>query len=597
MIKQLDLINFGGHTARYIFGARKHLIKGKNEAGKSSISKAIAFGMMGVDTDGGKNPDHLVSIGFETMEVSLTTNKGTTFKRTKKLGATSKLKLIREGIPATDLNQTDLMNQVGLSLDLFMSCWLTGYFMKLPAASRLKVLGEIANINRKDLLQSLLPDGYAIPAQIKLINPKIDADAIAGLRRQEQNKRTAAEATLNTLVANQDASLGMTEEEYNRGLALLAEVTATIEQHDLYQRQAVAYNNEVEKRKDVEKRAKELISNVKKAQEELASLSERVEPIKQELEFVQKQKEDFRAQAANIEKDRAKIEISIPTKHSVSAGFCSTCQQPVNETHVAAINGAYEKAVNEYNEHSRKVADHNKKVDQSLEPLRQGYKDADARSTELTRELYQIEADQKALTGALDRLKVDFDKSTPKEMKPLTPPTPPDGDIVSLKNERDNLAAGTRAYQQILAKQGQDAKQIESLKESIHHLDNVIVRYSALEKTLLSLPEIETQKTLEKVLIPGVNLSLVESELIVKDSKGIDYRSLSDGRKMKIDILLATAIRRAAPTREDGSPRAPQLLFVDNADLMDSQLEIPDDVQVLIAHVDNSVDGVQVVEL
>ena len=133
--------------------------------------------------------------------------------------------------------------------------------------------------------------------------------------------------------------------------------------------------------------------------------------------------------------------------------------------------------------------------------------------------------------------------------------------------------------------------QMESLKQSANQLEHNIIRYSTLEKILLSLPEIETQKTLENVMIPGVNLSLVDGDLIVQDDKGVDYRSLSDGRKMKVDIALATAIRKAS------GPTAPQLLFVDNADLMDSQLSIPDDVQVLIAHVDNTVEGVQIVEL
>ena len=176
-------------------------------------------------------------------------------------------------------------------------------------------------------------------------------------------------------------------------------------------------------------------------------------------------------------------------------------------------------------------------------------------------------------------------------MQKITPPVPPQGNLAQLKAERDNLAGETRAYQQILARQTQDAIQIASLRESINSLDNAIVRYSALEKTLLDLPGLETQKTLEKVSIDGVNLDLVEGEFIVTDAKGVDYRSLSDGRKLKVDIALATAIRRSA------GPSAPQLLFVDNADLMDSELSLPDDVQVLIAHVDGNVDGVQVVEL
>ena len=416
MIKQLEFINFGGHTARYTFGPKKNLIKGKNEAGKSSIAKAIAFNMMGVDTEGSKNPDHLISVGSDSTEVSLTTAKAT-IKRTKKRGGVSNIKLLREGIPAISMNQTELMGQINLSLDVFMSSWLAGYFMKLKADARLKVLGEIANLNRKELLLSLLPEGYQVPAQVKLINPKIDADAVAGIRRQEQNKKAAADATLSTLVANQNNSRGMTEQEYNDKLSLLAEVTSTIELHDLYQRQAVAYGNEVEKRKENEKRAKELIGNVKDAQASLEILNKSLPGIEQALDFAQKQKNDLKQKASVIEGRRKKIEMAVPTKHGVEAGFCATCQQPVNETHVAAIKGAYDKLVNEYNAHSRSVADFNKILDQELHPLREGYKSADAEEVALTQRLYQEKADHKSTSDALNKLKDTFDKATRKRCK------------------------------------------------------------------------------------------------------------------------------------------------------------------------------------
>ena len=143
MITEINYRNFRGHNENFKFGSGRNIIRGPNEAGKSTIKEAIAFAWMSTDSQGTKNPDHLITVGQDIMDVQLKTARAA-FWRKKKRGSTSEVKLQREGIPDVKLSQSDLMTQIGVSHDVFMSSWLVGHFMALKSDTKLKVLGEIA---------------------------------------------------------------------------------------------------------------------------------------------------------------------------------------------------------------------------------------------------------------------------------------------------------------------------------------------------------------------------------------------------------------------------------------------------------------------
>ena len=63
-----------------------------------------------------------------------------------------------------------------------------------------------------------------------------------------------------------------------------------------------------------------------------------------------------------------------------------------------------------------------------------------------------------------------------------------------------------------------------------------------VEAALLKLPELETEATLKKVSVPGILMSLQDGELIVTNEEGVDYRCLSDGKRMKVDTAICLAI-------------------------------------------------------
>jgi chromosome segregation ATPase len=589
MIKQLQFTRFRGHEGMYAFGPGRNFIKGPNESGKSTIKEAIAFAWMGTDSAGTKNPDHLVTVNEAVTEVRLTTPKSTIARR-KKRGATAEIKIIREGIPDVKITQTDLMNQLSISHEVFMSSWSVGYFMNLKPEARLKVLGEIARIDRRALLASILDLGQ-LPAQVKFVNPKIDADVVAGLRRSEQNKKQAQEAVLKTLQAQIRefaAEVSVLDEESVRSrIALLDE---HLQEHMMYNQQLPRWKAENDKRsrvsEDVAKKQSEveslqakIVDNTKK----VAALTDLGLEVKTKAEELQKKRDSLVSQ-------RRELELGLPMKPAASAGECPTCGTLVSEDHVDQLMRPYLEAVDRYNKHAREVADHNKKIDEQVHDLLKQIDKALAKKNEVQNEIASLFAFRKTYDEGLSEAQriVTQLKSYPTELLP--PPKAPEGEHAELLQERDRLKNELHAYNLFKTRKANLDADIKKTEQSIHTYAAQVHTYAAYEEALLKLPELETEATLQKVAIPGVLMSLSDGELVVTDKDGVDYRCLSDGRRMKIDVALCLAIKKA-------EPRCPDWLFVDNADLMDEDVYVPDGIQVFIAQVDPTAKEVQVVSL
>ena len=132
MIKLISVKNFRGHTRTFEFGASLNELIGPNESGKSTVNEAISFVLFGYDSNGTKNPDHLITIGQDHVEAAITTDKAT-FTRKKKRGSTSKIVLSRTGAPDTELkNMDDVVRLFGAEFDTFASAYNAGYFLRLP---------------------------------------------------------------------------------------------------------------------------------------------------------------------------------------------------------------------------------------------------------------------------------------------------------------------------------------------------------------------------------------------------------------------------------------------------------------------------------
>ena len=590
MIKELRFARFRGHDAKYTFGPNLNIIKGPNEAGKSTIKEAIAFVWMGTDSDGTKNPDHLITVGQTAAQVAITTGRAT-FVRDKKVGATSSITRRIDGIPDVKLNQTELMAQVGISQEVFMSSWAVGYFMKLKSDAKLKVLGEIAKIDRRTLLSTIVDINH-VPAQVKFINPKIDADAVAGLRRAEQNKRQALESQVQSLQA-QLATIPTEAKQLDpkdHEMKIVLHETV-LQDHSLYRQNITKWKAENDKRSTAATRLAELKTEIAKLDESVKQKKVEFASLTDTRASLELKRQDLISKGDELKGKIRQIELSLPKKPSAQQGVCPCCGQQVHADHIDSLMRDYESDVSKYNEHSREVASHNEKINLSLQDLSKSLDVVVADLRTVGTKITETETLGKQMSQSLRRHEESLEhfRAIPTDLLPT--PAIPEGDEQKALAERDRLKAELHAYKMFETQKVQLDQQLAQAFEGIKKHLEAATTYAAVEAALLKLPELETQATLEKVNISGVHMSLVDGDLIVKNADGVDYRCLSDGRRMKTDIALCVAIKRAI------GANAPDWIFVDNADLMDEEVSLPEGVQVLVAKVDPTLTEVTVVSL
>lgn len=585
MIKKLSLSNFRGHTRVLEFGPGLNIIKGKNESGKSTIKEAFAFVMQGTDSSGTKNPDHLITVGEDVATVSLQTAKATITRR-KKRGTTSATKLERDGIPAVSMSQTDMQNQIKLSHEVFMSCWNVGYFMELSQAQKMKVLGEIANLDRKELLRGILPENYAVPSWVTLLNPKIDANKAADLRRQSQNKRIADEATLAQMRAQLETYSGSATVDVSSYQQKINSLEAQYQAFSEYEKDVIKYNNTRQRNAETVSRYSSVSAGQAQKEESLSKLMEETSGVAERVALNSTRAQEIVAAGKALRANLKQLPSQAPAKPKISDNACPTCGSVMDVSHKQKLMAEYESAVLAFNKIERATADHNKPIEQDLDNYETEYREVQERLSSLQAMLYS----KKEMVAKL-QLEVEAGKkllatySAPVE--PLAP-TKPDGDQQAILKELTEMKSAVHSARM-------HAEQREKLSVQINNLEQSVVRHTSdidaladLERALQALPELETAKTLEVITVHGVKLALLDGELVVTDEKGVDYRSLSDGRRMKIDLAFCGSIRRQA------GPYAPGMIFLDNADLID-RLELPQGVQILVAKVDPNADEVVVI--
>lgn len=587
MIKQLNLVNFRGHTRELMFCPGHNLLSGPNESGKSTVKEGIAFAWYGTDSSGSKSPDHLITEGQEVMEVALVTEHVTLVRR-KRRGQTSTIKLTRHGYPPVTMTQTDLQNLLKISLDAFMCCWNVGYFMSLTPQSQVAVLGELARLDRRALLLSMLPEGTQVPAKVKLVNPKIDADALASERRQVQNVRASDEGALKQVqaqLAELKAAEPVDRESYE---VALNKINAELESHDFYRKALVQYNKE-RSSWDLD------VARVPDLKKELATLAPaydmKTDPRLQEVSDLYTQVKEMRAE---VEVLRAKLKPMHPPpskpKGLESGGTCTHCGQEITEAHAAKVMAAYEAELMQYN---RAAREHQDQEDAVRGMIRSLSDDAEAkiRLAVSAETAMHAQRDQAAkASGRRQVIEAEL-KRVAARVEPKAPQRPA-GDEEALRKEQLELnTALMLARKQSTQVEGLLAQ--EKLLQANLELHAAKIRgYQAIEKALLDLPGVETRKLLESLTVDGVTVNLMEGKIVVLGANQVPYPSLSSGRKMKVDLSFCRSLREAA------DKKAPSWIFLDNADLMDQWRELlPTGVQVFTAKVDGSKKDLTVIHL
>jgi DNA repair exonuclease SbcCD ATPase subunit len=580
MIRRLVLRNFRGHTRNLEFGPRLNVVKGRNEAGKTTIKEAIAFAWFGTDSYG-KNPDHLISVGENITEVIIETAV-VTLTRTKKRGKTAVIKMQQHGFPSVDLNQTELSAKLKLSIEAFMSCWNSGYFMTLPAAKQMAVLGEFAKIDRVALLQEQL--GYAPPAQLKLDNLKVAADTVAGRRRQVQNIKASEEGALSQL-KSQFGSLNEAETvDVESFQSRVNEINAVLADFDLYTKELARYRAQATQYDLNKKNIDSAREDLRKLEGEFAAIPGSVaQPV---IEGYERTWKSCKAESDQLRTQVAQIPAAPKKLNLEGLLVCGTCGQEVHPEHAARVEHEYNNELARYNEQARQIQNQNDRLLARAAELEKQARAAHQDYVNAVEHNRKVEAEQKRVMATKDRCIAVLNGMPMEEPRA---PKRPEGDEQALRKELLDLSTEINLARRKSTELSTVSGKITQLTAAIAEKSAEIENLARLEGAIQALPAIEVERTLQVVQVPGVTIRLADGELEILDEKGVVYQSLSSGRKMKVNSLICSSLRKFA------GPAAPKWLFIDDTDLMDSfQGYIPDDLQTFVVKVVPNLDDVVV---
>ena len=589
MIKQLMYKNFRGAIEKKLeFGGNVNIIKGPNEAGKSTICEAIAFTFTGCDSSGTKNPDHLIRNGSDSCEVVVATAKAV-FVRKKKRGETSKVKIQRPGLPDLNLSQTELSNLLKMDTDLFLSSIKTGYFMELPSLRKLEVISQAVKIDRLSLLNQLVAGtGVAytattLPKRVQLKNVLNDAAAVATERRVLQNQLAADEGAIKEL----ELKLGDVEQidipSYEKALS---ELNALNLVHSNYSAECARYNADVKRFNESVAESKRRAEERKRVLDELALVKD---VSKEDVEYVEKS-EELISLLRKSQLELVKEQKQMPTPPKKVADIfnldtCPTCDSPIAADKKEAAIAFYNAELVRFNEESRAVADHNneltlreKRVVDDIDSIRN-------KVASIKMAIQSVEGSKKLLAVKLESLK---ELTIPE--KPIAPVVP-EGDAKKIAEELSSLNAAVYAAKSRLQLEKTVSERKVVLNESISTKKQAIAVLAGLENALKQLPALEVETTRKSLEIKDADISLIEGDLVVSDRSGVPYASLSTGRKKKVDLELCKCFQRMVKN-------PPGFIFADDADLVDSFTQyLPDNTQVFMAKVDSDLTEVEVIQM
>jgi hypothetical protein len=540
-----------------------NLILGRNEAGKSTVSHSIAFAYFGCD-DRGKNPDHLISLGEESAEVWIESDKATII-RTKRRDQTSTIQLVRPGVPPIKLNQTELTELLGLQFDVFTSLYLTGHFASLSNAKCFEVVSSLAKLDRLALMSELYQG--PLPTKVKLDNPRASATSIASERRALQNQLNSDRGNL-TQIDKQllsFAELGDADQLKRERDQLKAQSDLW----DLYLRNLNQYQMSLSVAREADAQNVALVARRERLELEHRALGS--EPTIPDVTGVAEEIKTLESQMLAMPMEPEPV-------HDLQGQSCTRCGQIVSEKARESIIAEKNAKITQYNIRAREVLTQNNEIKSKVNLLRE-----------------RLVANDRSYTKQLDWIGEDHRYSQeiaalkPKHVETPTPPIVPPGDEKSVRDRFQEVNAKLQAAGMLSGRKEALQQQKAVIEKSITEKETNEALLRRVEAALVDLPRLEVERTLDLLKIKEVSVRLIDGELEFFNEIGVPYLSLSSGRKLKIDLLLMTKLRAFTKYR-------PPFVFLDNADLIDEYTQyIPPDTQVMIAKVDASVPTVKVV--
>lgn len=594
MIKTLSITHFRGHDGTFHFGPGLNIIRGPNEGGKTTLAEAIKFVFTGSDIEDSTSTEHLISTGHDLTEVTLITAKAA-ITRKKKRNGTSQIKVAIGEAPPIEVSQTDLDERM-LALDsqLFTSCWLSGYFMNsLSPEDRMRLLTTVSQVDRKELLLTLLPPGSQVPPKVKGEDTAVDLRVITDDRRALQNVLTSDQGALREIESAYQETLKseVVTDDPAQVQTKVNELNAQLELHKNYQRDLSRYENSVKLREQFE-------ATMSGSRTRLASTAERLKQLETQLKVSGPLPEvkDFTAKISELMGSKQPLPLA-PQKPRLpegeEKGSCPVCLQAISVEHRTAVINEYENSLMAYNKIASEASQHNLKVQSEIDSLTKQSKESREASDLFLRQRNQLELDVAQTSRHHSELKAEIEKQ--KEPAVMAAPTQPEGSaeliergVVEQKALLDNLLSRAGKLQGLTQRK-------ELLQETIQNRTQQIEWLTTVGRALEQLPIIEAEAMARNLRMEEGKLEVKRSqrksagkvlergELVATDQVGTDYRALSSGRKIRFDSDLCYKFQELA------GPRSPKLLFVDNKDLLDRPAKMLPGVQLLLCHVDASI--------
>lgn len=600
MIKRITLKGFKGHDGTFEFGPGVNKVKGPNEAGKSTLKDAINFVFWGTDALFSNSTDHLISNDQESCEVILETAKSVMARR-KRRGQTAQFKASMGGAPFVEMTQTELETRILiLDKDVFTGAWLAGHFMQIDGEARLQVFSKLAKLDRRELLLSQLPPGMTIPGKLKLEELAIDLSVVKTDRQALTKALSVDEGALNEVVIRINQLNQVANIDEAQVLSEISEISAQKEIMRKYEADMVKYEAYLARASEEKDRAHrndtnrfEWLGIVNQADSEINAAAQGILEREQILAELRKKQE--------TKPQEKKAFPAVPKKFSVSAGECPACLQPVTQDHVQHVAAAYEKFMMEYNQVCAEINAHNLNIDHELKNI---WKEVDRITAEIKGLQEQKSQVSASLVSAQMNLRgLDQEEEVRKKLKKVTAPERPEGiaPLETLQSRFDELTLARSQYQLKIQSLDAQLARKQVLENFISSKKSQVDWLYQIEKKLEYLPTLEAEMAAKNLSLPEgkllinkfkrkVNGQMIDrGELLVVDDKQVDYRALSSGRQLRMDIELCHKIRELA------GPRSPKLMFVDNWDLMDREVRTIPGVQTLISVVDSKAKTLSIV--
>lgn len=568
-LKELRMETFLGKTVTHSFN-QKNRIRGPNGSGKTSIKEAICFLFTGTDSAGSRNPQHLISKDEEGCKVTVVTDKAEISRSLTRKG-NGTLKLTRNGVSQA-LTQAQMEASVG-SVDLFLSAFIPGYFLRLTAEKQHKIISEVSpKVDRVAMIKQLSGIDLTQEEQVRYgVTRRIDlvANSVAADRREYDRQVAVKEGEIKQL----DSLKPLPEPKYPSECDQIPYMESLQKAWAEYEAELVSYNN-LSARYDRVKIENDLKASKRAALKERLSMLQPI-AVPEVLDTV--------STASSLRALRKPTPPPPAVGTIVEADHCPTCGQTVGKSHRdhvkernAQIMAGYERAASE-------VKRHNDDIDLKLTVMDQERRRSEEAHTAALRENDTISRQTRALEIELAAL-VDAELPASVPDKPSAPETVFNKALLEqLRQQKQDYAKQMATCEYVQTQLKDAALKKDVIVKEVSNLTAAVERLQQIENAIRQIPQEELKGQMKALEMKTVVITVDEKIEVTKD--GILYDYLSTGQQAKADVELCQKLNSLMP-------KPINMIFLDNADLVD---EVDwGEQQMFAAFVDKSVDNVYI---